>query len=677
MIGSLGRTLAWSVLCLLATFAGRLTIMDGTSLSLVWPAAGVTVLWFSMQRRARLRWADPLMLAAITLAVNMATGAPLVLALWFVAANLTQVAVFLRVHARLSPQLWGAGGDAPLSRATDLWRLLFATVAGTLAGAAIGPPAVWLVSGHVSWVDAAVWFTRNTVSILLIAAVGLRVGHHWRGGWQVRRISPLRLAEYGALIVCSLSAYVIAFAVNHGLPLAFPLLAVTVWAGLRLHTTFVVLHDLCLGAVAVLFTLHGDGPFATIESHQARALVAQAFVGMVAIVGLSIALGRDERSELLRQLTDTGRAAAAQAQLLTTIVDSMSDGVAVIRADGTWAMRNPASVALLGGVTSGTGTIADPGHYGLFHPDGTPLPDADMAHTRALAGEDVHNMELLVRNSGVPDGRIVSVSARRLLGDDGVVVVFHDVTAERRQRDELAAFAGVVAHDLLNPLTTIDGWAENLDDTLRGMPDTAAQRDATDSLSRIVRASGRMRHLINDLLAYTTTRNAVIAPVDVRLRDLVVDVTTARADLAGAATAPLFTLGRLHDVHADPVLLRQLVDNLIGNAVKYTAPGVVPRIEICSVRVEGDLVRVEITDNGIGIPAGQHEAIFNNFHRAHRSGGYAGTGLGLAICKRIVERHGGSITATDNPDGGSRFVFTLPKATRREVAHAVKANARS
>lgn len=679
MMASLARTAVWSVLCVLATYAGRLTIMDGTNLSLVWPAAGVTALWFATQRKARLRWADPIMLAVVTVVVNRATGAPLVLALWFVVANLTQVAVFLRVHARLSPHLWGAGGDAPLARTADLWRLLFAAVAGALAGATIGPTAVWLDTGDVSWLDAAVWFTRNAVSILLILAVGLRLGHHWRGGWRARPVTRLRLAEYGALIVCSISAYMVGFAVDLGLPLAFPLLAVTVWAGLRLHTTFVVLHGLCLGSLAVIFTLHGDGPFATVASFQARALVAQAFVAMVAIVGLSIALGRDERAELLRRLTETGRAAAAQARLLTTIVDSMSDGLAVIRADGSWAMRNPASEALLGGVASGSDMIADPGRYGLFHPDGTRLAPADMAHTRAFAGEDVHNMELMVRNSGVSDGRVVSVSARRLQGDDGVVVVFHDVTAERRQRDELTSFAGVVAHDLLNPLATVEGWAENLDDTLRGMPDSVEQRDATDSLSRIVRASGRMRHLINDLLAYTTTRNAVIAPVDVPLRDLVVDVTTARADLAaaGGAPAPQFVLGRLHDVHADPVLLRQLVDNLIGNAVKYIAPGVVARIEIGSVCVDGDLVRVEISDNGIGIPPGQHEAIFNNFHRAHRSAGYAGTGLGLAICKRIVERHGGLIVAADNPGGGTRFVFTLPKATRRVVHHPVKANVRS
>jgi signal transduction histidine kinase len=76
---------------------------------------------------------------------------------------------------------------------------------------------------------------------------------------------------------------------------------------------------------------------------------------------------------------------------------------------------------------------------------------------------------------------------------------------------------------------------------------------------------------------------------------------------------------------------------------------------------DGEMVAVSIVDNGIGIPAGQHDAIFDNLHRAHLSGGYLGTGLGLTICKRIVERHGGTITAADDPGGGSRFTFTLPR----------------
>jgi len=115
----------------------------------------------------------------------------------------------------------------------------------------------------------------------------------------------------------------------------------------------------------------------------------------------------------------------------------------------------------------------------------------------------------------------------------------------------------------------------------------------------------------------------------------------------------------LPSVQADPVLVRQLIDNLVGNAIKYTAPEVVPALRI-TAGLDEAMVTVRIVDNGIGIPEGQHDAIFGNFHRAHLNGGFVGTGLGLAICKRILERHGGTISATDNPAGGSCFTFTLP-----------------
>ncbi|MFD0518058.1 sensor histidine kinase [Paractinoplanes durhamensis] len=123
---------------------------------------------------------------------------------------------------------------------------------------------------------------------------------------------------------------------------------------------------------------------------------------------------------------------------------------------------------------------------------------------------------------------------------------------------------------------------------------------------------------------------------------------------------PRFEIDDLAVVDADPVLTRQLLENLIGNAIKYTATGVVPRIAVSCEPTGDGFVRVAVDDNGIGIPAGQHEAIFQNFHRAHAAAGYAGTGLGLAICKRIVERHGGTITAAGNDLGGSRMTFTLP-----------------
>nr|BFE84372.1 hypothetical protein GCM10020093_069730 [Planobispora longispora] len=111
------------------------------------------------------------------------------------------------------------------------------------------------------------------------------------------------------------------------------------------------------------------------------------------------------------------------------------------------------------------------------------------------------------------ENRLLNVSATRLPVNDGAaVVVFHDVTEERRNRDELAAFAGVVAHDLLNPLTTLDGWTQILADAVEAGPGDGAPGEVGISLDHIQRASSRMRELIQDLLAHTTARDAPITP---------------------------------------------------------------------------------------------------------------------------------------------------------------------
>jgi signal transduction histidine kinase len=117
-------------------------------------------------------------------------------------------------------------------------------------------------------------------------------------------------------------------------------------------------------------------------------------------------------------------------------------------------------------------------------------------------------------------------------------------------------------------------------------------------------------------------------------------------------------------VHADRVMVRQLLDNLVGNALKYTLPGQPARIDIAAHQRAGDAstVRIEIADRGIGIPTEEQPHVFNTFHRAAAHTGYGGTGLGLAICHRVVDRHGGTIGVSDNPGGGTRVTFTLPAA---------------
>jgi PAS domain S-box-containing protein len=655
------RTVGFGVLYILATYAGRLTVLDDTNLSLVWPAAGVLAVWFVTGSTRRQRGLDLAALAVITLMVNTATGASVGLAAVFVVANAVQALVFSALLGRWAPGLWRSGpGGRQLTRLSELWRLVAAAAVSTAASAAIGPTGVWLESGHYSWAATAVWLARNAVSILLVG-VALR-----RLGTLVQQRHPVRrkvTVEYVAVIAVSAIAYYYAFAVVDGLQLAFALIGLTVWAALRLHTTFVILHDLVFGGVAVLFTLHGTGPFAQIASHALQALVAQLFVGTVAVVGLALALGRDERVALLDRLKASEHAAIEQAQLLTTIIDTMNEGLGVIDDKGGFLLRNPAATRLLGRANP-TSRVRDSKYYGLFHADGTPVAETEMPHRLALAGAPV-TADYLVRNPDRPDGRVISLSATRLpvdlTGTGHAVVVFHDVTADRRRRDELASFAGVVAHDLLNPLATIEGWAEALHQSLAERHD----QDSVDCLVRIERAAGRMRTLINGLLAFTTARDTTIESAAVDLRELIGDIAAGRVDQAqaGGGPVPVFAVGALEPVEADPMLVRQLLDNLIGNAVKYTAPGVTPRISVSGSRAADGLIRIDVTDNGIGIPPGQHEAIFNDFHRAHRTAGYAGTGLGLAICKRIVERHGGTITADDNPAGhGSRLSFTLPPA---------------
>jgi signal transduction histidine kinase len=264
---------------------------------------------------------------------------------------------------------------------------------------------------------------------------------------------------------------------------------------------------------------------------------------------------------------------------------------------------------------------------------------------------------------------MVEVTARPIPDSDPplIVVVFHDVTADRRERDELASFAGVVAHDLLNPLTVVEGWSETLLETARAGIVVPPEKQA-EQLDRIQRAAQRMQHLISDLLAYTTARDLRITPVRVDLRAMVGDIARARVEASRVSEGPqpLITIDpTLPDVLAEPVLLRQVIDNLVGNAVKYVAPDVCPEIEVRGRVVDGDdgpMVLIEVVDNGIGIPHEQQSRVFDTFHRAHRDG-YRGTGLGLSIVKRIVERHGGTAAARDNEGrGGTTMRVSFPAA---------------
>lgn len=217
----------------------------------------------------------------------------------------------------------------------------------------------------------------------------------------------------------------------------------------------------------------------------------------------------------------------------------------------------------------------------------------------------------------------------------------------------------MVAHDLKSPLTSVRGFAELIADALDSQP--AAVDQARYSAAKVIAGAARMEKLIDELLDYTAARDATLRIAEVSLRAVVDDVVTARIDAPDEnGCRPDIFVGTLPAVLADPVLLRQVVDNLVGNAIKYTPPGRAPRIDITARAGQGGAVRIQIADRGIGIPDGEHAAVFGSFHRASNGAAHPGTGLGLAICRRIVERHGGHIEAAPNPGGGTVFTFTIP-----------------
>jgi len=238
--------------------------------------------------------------------------------------------------------------------------------------------------------------------------------------------------------------------------------------------------------------------------------------------------------------------------------------------------------------------------------------------------------------------------------EDGAhsLLMFRDSTEAYTRRAELSTFAGTVAHDLRNPLSAIEGWTEMLEDEVgEGEIDPTM---VTSFIHQLRLATARMHSLIADLLDHATSGNRRLVLEKIDVHELVDAIAEARG-----ATEQV-TCGEVPWVNGDRVLVGQVLDNLIGNALKYVAPGVVPQIEVTGGPAEPGWARITVTDNGIGLPAGEHERIFQEFHRAHGSQ-YEGTGLGLAIVRRIVVRHGGEITARNRRDGsGTVFELTFP-----------------
>ncbi|GLW34500.1 sensor histidine kinase [Actinoplanes regularis] len=228
----------------------------------------------------------------------------------------------------------------------------------------------------------------------------------------------------------------------------------------------------------------------------------------------------------------------------------------------------------------------------------------------------------------------------------------HNEAQQATDREaELRALMSMASHDLKNPLATVTAHVEMLRTDYNHLGNDF-QRD----LAAIERGLDRMRRLTQELLDYARADQALDlgpTPLDDLVREIIADHVTT------SDTARVTVTGTLPTVVADAGLLRHVLDNLIGNAIKYTPAGAVPEIEICAQAQIDGTTRIEVADRGIGIPTTDQAKVFAPFQRCANSSTYPGTGLGLHICQRIIERHGGQIGVEDNPGGGSRFWLTV------------------
>jgi signal transduction histidine kinase len=237
-----------------------------------------------------------------------------------------------------------------------------------------------------------------------------------------------------------------------------------------------------------------------------------------------------------------------------------------------------------------------------------------------------------------------------------------------RSNKELQDFASVASHDLQEPLRKIQAFS----DRLRTRCAAALDDVGRDYLDRVQNAAKRMQTLINDLLTFCriTTKAQPFVPTDLKGAALeVISDLEVRIEQVGGRVE----LDELPTVDADPLQMRQLMQNLIGNALKYHRPEVPPVVKVSSTHLPDpsrELCQILVEDNGIGFDEVYSDRIFTIFQRLHGRTEYEGTGVGLAVCRKIAERHGGSITARSRPGEGSSFMVTLPVRQPKEAVNA-------
>ncbi|GAB0058122.1 Adaptive-response sensory-kinase SasA [Candidatus Magnetaquicoccaceae bacterium FCR-1] len=359
------------------------------------------------------------------------------------------------------------------------------------------------------------------------------------------------------------------------------------------------------------------------------------------------------------------------------LIESANDAIFIADAKtGIILDANPMAGELVGRpVTDLIGT-----HQTELHPEREREHYAKLFQSQIQKGSGLVTGILVVRQ----DGSEVPVEIRAAvtdLGDQQVILgIFRDVTerirleqrqqalnleleqrVEERTRElnrsnlDLQQFAYVASHDLQEPLRLIAGFVQLLEKRYRGRLDDQADKYIASAIDGV----NHMQSLIQNLLGYARVTNTPRELVEIDLNEVLAQ-TLQNLETLIHDTAAVVSHDPLPKLRADPILMGQLLQNMLGNALKFRGEDP-PRIHLGATRKTG-LWEISIADNGIGIEPRHQERIFLIFQKLHSRARYEGTGIGLALCRRIVELHGGQIRVESTPGRGSTFCFTIPSS---------------
>jgi PAS domain S-box-containing protein len=341
------------------------------------------------------------------------------------------------------------------------------------------------------------------------------------------------------------------------------------------------------------------------------------------------------------------------------ILNSAGEGICGLDVDGKATFVNPTVAKLTGWPID---ELVGKTEQEIFVSNGQKTDDLSLDQ-RVLYRKDGTRFPVeFVKTPINENGRVV-----------GSVVVFKDITERKQVQDSLAQkaaelarsnseleqFAFVASHDLQEPLRKIQAFG----DRLKVKCEPIQAPDIQDYLDRMQSAAARMRNLINDLLAFSRVirSSEPFVPVDLAVvtKEVLGDLEV-RIEKSGAKVE----IDNLPTIDADPMQMRQLMLNLLSNALKFQLPDAKPLIRI-SATTSTPLSRepqceIRVEDNGIGFDEKYMDKIFAVFQRLHGRTEFEGTGVGLAVCRRIVDRHHGAITAKSQPGKGATFIVTLP-----------------